>query len=76
MLSIYELQQLKGDYMIPNCVGLRLPTPIEVVRYQPEGCTMMFSAMYKYGLRLPLHPWVQMMLARLGYAPGQYNPNF
>ncbi|CAL8992845.1 unnamed protein product, partial [Prunus brigantina] len=32
--------------------------------------------MYKHRLRLPLHHWVQMMLSRLGYAPGQYNPNF
>ncbi|BBN70398.1 hypothetical protein Prudu_1468S000100, partial [Prunus dulcis] len=27
-------------------------------------------------LQTPFHPWVQMMLAKLGYAPGQYNPNF
>ncbi|CAL2247010.1 unnamed protein product [Prunus armeniaca] len=37
---------------------------------------MIFTDMYQYGLRLPFHPWVQMMLAKLGYAPGQYNPNF
>lgn len=71
MLSLYELEQLKEDCMIPDCVGLSM----KVVRYPPEGCVIMFSA-YKCGLRLLLHPWVQMMLARLGYAPRQYNPNF
>ncbi|CAL9019594.1 unnamed protein product, partial [Prunus brigantina] len=76
MMSLYELESLKVDYAIPDCVGLRLPIPAEAARYPPEGCVMVFSAMYKHGLRLPLHPWVQMMLSRLGYAPGQYNPNF
>ncbi|CAL2246823.1 unnamed protein product [Prunus armeniaca] len=76
MMSLYDLESLKADYAIPDCVGLRLPIPTEAARYPPEGCVMVFSAMYKHGLRLPLHPWVQMMLSRLGYAPGQYNPNF
>ncbi|CAL2236042.1 unnamed protein product [Prunus armeniaca] len=76
MMSLYDLESLKVDYAIPECVGLRLPIPTEAARYPPEGCVMVFSAMYKHGLRLPLHPWVQMMLSRLGYAPGQYNPNF
>ncbi|CAL9000161.1 unnamed protein product, partial [Prunus brigantina] len=76
MMSMYELESLKVDYTIPDCVGLRLPTPVEAARYPPEGCVMVFSAMYKHGLRLPLHPWVQMMLSGLGYAPWAYNPNF
>ncbi|CAL2249563.1 unnamed protein product [Prunus armeniaca] len=76
MMSLYDLESLKADYAIPDCVGLRLPIPTEAARYPLEGCVMVFSAMYKHGLRLPLHPWVQMMLSRLGYAPGQYNPNF
>ncbi|CAL8168710.1 unnamed protein product [Prunus armeniaca] len=69
MMSLYDLESLKADYAIPDCVGLRLPIPTEAARYPPEGCVMVFSAMYKHGLRLPLHPWVQMMLSRLGYAP-------
>ncbi|KAI5333931.1 PREDICTED: LOC110764017 [Prunus dulcis] len=74
--SIYELEQLKVDFQIPECVGLRLPTPTEEARYPPEGFVMVFSAMFMSGLKLSLHPWVQMILARLGYALGQYNPNF
>lgn len=75
-LTLYELEQLKLDFQIPDCVWLRLLTLTKAVRYPPEGCVMVFSAIYKNGLRLLLHPWVQMMLARLGYALGQYNPNF
>ncbi|CAL8990435.1 unnamed protein product, partial [Prunus brigantina] len=37
---------------------------------------MIFTDMYQHRFRLPFHPWVQMMLAKLGYASGQYNPNF
>ncbi|CAL8117160.1 unnamed protein product [Prunus armeniaca] len=61
---------------VPAYVGLRLPTAADVVRYPPEGSVMIFMDMYQHGFRLPLHPWVQMILAKLGYAPGQYNPNF
>ncbi|CAL2271280.1 unnamed protein product [Prunus armeniaca] len=76
MMSMYDLESLKVDYAIPECVGLRLPVPAKAARYPPEGCVLVFLAMYKHGLRLPLHHWVQMILSRLGYAPGQYNPNF
>ncbi|CAL8117016.1 unnamed protein product [Prunus armeniaca] len=64
------------DYSVPPYVGLRLPSAADVVRYPPEGSVMIFTDMYQHGLRLPFHPWVQMMLAKLGYASGQYNPNF
>lgn len=33
MLSLYEQEMLRGEYMIPDCVGLRLSTPTKVVRY-------------------------------------------
>ncbi|CAL2270716.1 unnamed protein product [Prunus armeniaca] len=51
MMSLYNLESLKADYAIPDCVGLRLPIPTEAARYPPEGCVMVFSAMYKHGLR-------------------------
>lgn len=75
-MSLYELEELKMEYGVPDSVGLRLPTSTDVVRYPPKGYVMIFWAMYKYGLRLQLHPWVQMMLAKLGYVPGQPNPIF
>ncbi|CAL8174644.1 unnamed protein product [Prunus armeniaca] len=64
MMSLYDLESLKVDYTIPECVGLRLPIPAEAARYPPEGCVMVFSAMYKHGLRLPLHPWVNCRKAK------------
>ncbi|CAL9017209.1 unnamed protein product, partial [Prunus brigantina] len=75
-LTELKLIELRRDYCVPPYVVLRLPTAADVVRYPPEGSVMIFTDMYQHGLRLPLHPWVQMMLAKLGYAPGQYNPNF
>ncbi|KAL6269603.1 hypothetical protein ACE6H2_026514 [Prunus campanulata] len=41
-----------------------------------RGSVLIFTNMYQHGIRLPFHPWVQMMLAKLGYVPRQYNPNF
>ncbi|CAL2271349.1 unnamed protein product [Prunus armeniaca] len=75
-LTEAKLVELRTDYSVPSYVGLRLPSATDVVRYPPEGSVMIFTDMYQHGLRLPFHPWVQMMLAKLGYAPGQYNPNF
>ncbi|CAL2259277.1 unnamed protein product [Prunus armeniaca] len=75
-LTEAKLVELRTDYSVPSYVGMRLPSAADVVRYPPEGSVMIFTDMYQHGLRLPFHPWVQMMLAKLGYAPGQYNPNF
>ncbi|CAL2239905.1 unnamed protein product [Prunus armeniaca] len=76
ILTEVKLAELRTDYSVPPYVGLRLPTAVDVVRYPPEGSVMIFTNMYQHGLKLPFHPWVQMMLAKLGYALGQYNPNF
>lgn len=70
-----EIVELRADYSISPSVGLRLPTTTDVVRYLADGCMLIFTNMYKHGLRLSLHPWVQMMLSKLGYAPRQYNTN-
>ncbi|CAL2271400.1 unnamed protein product [Prunus armeniaca] len=75
-LTEAKLVELRTYYSVPSYVGLRLPSAADVVRYPPEGSVMIFTDMYQHGLRLPFHPWVQMMLAKLGYASGQYNPNF
>ena len=75
-LTEAKLAQLRKDFDVPAFVGLRLPTEADVVRYSADGSVMIFTDMYRHGFRLPFHPWVQMMLAKLGYAPGQYNPNF
>ncbi|CAL2237776.1 unnamed protein product [Prunus armeniaca] len=71
-----KLVELRINYCVPPYVGLRLPTAYDVVRYPPEGSVMIFTDMYQHSFRLPFHPWAQMMLAKLRYASGQYNPNF
>ncbi|BBH00055.1 hypothetical protein Prudu_009956 [Prunus dulcis] len=76
MLTEAKLAQLRTYFCVPAYVGLRLPTEADVVRYPSDDSVMIFTDMYRYGFRLPFHLWVQMMLAKLGYAPGQYNPNF
>ncbi|CAL2255727.1 unnamed protein product [Prunus armeniaca] len=75
ILTEVKLAELRTEYSVPPYVGVRLPTAVDVVRYPSEGSVMIFTDMYQHGFRLPFHPWVQMMLAKLGYAPGQYNPN-
>ncbi|CAL8174620.1 unnamed protein product [Prunus armeniaca] len=75
-LTEVKLAELWTGYCVPPYVGLRLPSVADVVRYPPEGSVIIFTDMHQHGLRLPFHPWVQMMLAKLGYALGQYNPNF
>lgn len=75
-LTEVKLAELRADYCVPPYVGLRLPSAADVVRYPSDGSVLVFTGMYQHGFRLPFHPWVQMMLAKLGYAPGQYNPNF
>ncbi|BBG93111.1 hypothetical protein Prudu_001023 [Prunus dulcis] len=75
-LTEAKLAQLRKDFCVPAYVGLRLPIEADVVRYPSDGSVMIFTDMYRHGFRLPFHPWVQMMLAKLGYAPRQYNPNF
>lgn len=75
-LTKVKLAELRTNFSVPPLVGLRLPTTADVVRYPPEGYVLIFTDMYNHGLRLPFHPWVQMILAKLGYALRQYNPNF
>ncbi|CAL2256863.1 unnamed protein product [Prunus armeniaca] len=76
ILTEVKLAELRKNFNVPPSVGLRLPNAADVVRYPLEGCMLIFTDMYQHGFRLPFHPWVQMMLAKLGYASGQYNPNF
>lgn len=75
-LTEVKLAEVRTEFSVPSSVGLRLPTAADVVRYPPEGCVFIFTDIYNHGFKLLLHPWVQMMLAKLEYALGQYNPNF
>ncbi|CAL9017857.1 unnamed protein product, partial [Prunus brigantina] len=41
-----------------------------------DGEVVFFTDVLLQGVRLPLQPAVQKILAMIGYAPGQFNPNF
>ncbi|CAL9002350.1 unnamed protein product [Prunus brigantina] len=45
------------------------------IRRPPRGWVTLYWEMFKNGLRLPLHPFVQRWMAFLGVAPHQMNPN-
>ncbi|KAL6276886.1 hypothetical protein ACE6H2_020487 [Prunus campanulata] len=54
---------------------MRIPEPLESLSDNDKG-VVFFTDVFKHGLRLPLRHSVQKILAAIGYAPGQYNPNF
>lgn len=55
MMTDKEIVELRADY---NISPSRLPIATDVVRYPIDGCMLIFTDMYKHGLRLPLHLWV------------------
>ncbi|CAL2257640.1 unnamed protein product [Prunus armeniaca] len=56
-------------------VKMRIPGPLESLG-NPKREVVFFTDVFKHGLRLPLRHSVQKILAAIGYAPGQFNPNF
>ena len=71
-----ELQKIRAEYLIPDSVKMRIPGPTECLSEPGDGEVAFFTDMLVQGVRLPLQPAVQKILAQIGYAPGQYNPNF
>lgn len=71
-----ELNKYRAEFKIPDTVKWRIPTPTESLSRPKDGEVVFFTDILKLGVRLPLQPAVQNILAHLGYAPGQYNPNF
>ena len=55
---------------------MRIPSPDESLSDPANGEVTFFTDVLVQGVRLPLQPAVQKILAQIGYAPGQYNPNF
>ncbi|CAL9000920.1 unnamed protein product [Prunus brigantina] len=64
------------EYFIPDSVRMRIPTPTESLSKPEGGEVVFFTDVLMQGVRLPLQPAVQKILAQIGYAPGQFNPNF
>ncbi|CAL8134909.1 unnamed protein product [Prunus armeniaca] len=71
-----EIAKFRAEYFIPDSVGMRIPLPIESLSSPKDGEVVFFTDVLLQGVRLPLQPAVQRILAQIGYAPGQFNPNF
>ncbi|CAL2277048.1 unnamed protein product [Prunus armeniaca] len=71
-----EIAKYHVEYLIPDSVGMRIPTATESLSKPKEGEVVFFTDVLLQGVRLPLQPAVQRILAQIGYAPGQFNPNF
>ncbi|CAL2245636.1 unnamed protein product [Prunus armeniaca] len=54
---------------------MRIPGSLESLS-NPKGEVVFFTDVFKHGLRLLLRHSIQKILAAIGYAPGQFNPNF
>ncbi|CAL2234244.1 unnamed protein product [Prunus armeniaca] len=70
-----EVAKIRALYNIPELVKMRIPGLLESLS-NPKGEVVFFTDVFKHGLRLPLRHSVQKILAAIGYAPGQFNPNF
>ncbi|CAL8174586.1 unnamed protein product [Prunus armeniaca] len=71
-----EIAKFRAEYFIPDSVGMRIPLPTESLSSPKDGEVVFFTDVLLQGVRLPLQPAVQRILAQIGYAPGQFNPNF
>ncbi|CAN6714365.1 unnamed protein product [Malus baccata var. baccata] len=72
-----QLEALRQSCSIPRTVGIRLVRCEELPSEPPKGHVMFYTqTLVTVGVNLPLHPWLQRMLAFIGYAPGQLNPGF
>ncbi|CAL2239746.1 unnamed protein product [Prunus armeniaca] len=71
-----EIARFRAEYLIPDSVGMRIPGPTESLSSPKDGEVVFFMDVLLQGVRLPLQPAVQRILAQIGYAPGQFNPNF
>ncbi|KAI5334822.1 hypothetical protein L3X38_024955 [Prunus dulcis] len=70
-----ELAKIKVEYHIPDSVVMRIPGPLESLS-NVDGEVVFFTDVFKHGLRLPLRHSIQKILAQIGYAHEQFNPNF
>ncbi|CAN6555824.1 unnamed protein product [Malus baccata var. baccata] len=72
-----QLEALRQSCSIPRSVGIRLVRCEELPSEPPKGHVMFYTqTLVTMGVNLPLHPWLQRMLAFIGYAPGNLNPGF
>ncbi|CAL8155403.1 unnamed protein product [Prunus armeniaca] len=71
-----EIAKFRAEYRIPDSVRMRIPGPTESLSTPKDGEVVFFTDVLVQDVRLPLQPAVQRILAQIGYAPRQFNPNF
>ncbi|CAL8994657.1 unnamed protein product [Prunus brigantina] len=76
MITERDIAKYRREYLIPDSVKMRIPIPTESLSKPKDGEVVFFTDVLQQGVRLPLQPAVQKILAMIGYAPGQFNPNF
>ncbi|KAI5322918.1 hypothetical protein L3X38_031990 [Prunus dulcis] len=63
-----ELEKIRAEYLIPDSVRMRIPSPVESLSNPADGEVAFFTDVLLQGVRLPLQPAVQRILAQIGYA--------
>ncbi|CAL8107254.1 unnamed protein product [Prunus armeniaca] len=67
-----EITKYRVEYRIPDSVKMRIPGATKSLSRPKDGEVVFFTDVLIQGVRLPLQPAVQRILAQIGYAPGQF----
>ena len=69
------IPSLRAKYGIPSSIKPRNPQIGEFTKQPYSGAVTFHPEYFRYGLRLPLHPFLRYMLICLNCAPGQLSPS-
>lgn len=75
ILSAQEVLDLGLRYRVPKDIKLFRSFPVDRVVSSQPGRVALYSAFFKAGLRLPLHPFIVNLLDRYRLVPAQLVPN-
>jgi hypothetical protein len=70
-----DATRIRRTYRVPSEVAIRIPDDGEPAVPREDGETVVYEEMFKARLQLPLHPFVQELLAKMALSPGQIKPN-
>lgn len=66
---------MREKYQILNDITLRLLKKEDMPGKLDDKETVVYTKMFKLSFRLPIQPYFAQMLVRLGWSPGQQDPN-